>query len=39
MLTIWGGGDTQALVDGKKIELKTLTGNGDANNFAIFPSP
>ena len=38
VLTIWCGGDTQTLLDGKKkIELYTLTGGGD-KIFLIFPS-
>ena len=38
VLAMLGGGDTQTLLDDKKIELYALTGGGDAKNFLNFPS-
>ena len=38
VLVMLGGGDTQTLLDDKKIELYALTGGGDAKNFLNFPS-
>ena len=35
MLTMWGGGDTQELLDVKKIELYALAGGGNANRISI----
>ena len=39
MLTMWGGEDTQTLLDGKKIELYALTGSGDTKTFWFSLAP
>ena len=39
VLTVLGGGDTQTLLDGKKIELYALTGGGDAKTFQFSLAP
>ena len=36
--TIIGGGDTQTLLAGTKIELYALSGAGDTKPFLIFPN-
>ena len=37
VLAMLGGGDTQTLIDDKKIELYALTGGGDAKKLPEFP--
>ena len=36
---MWGGGDTQSLQDGKKIELCALRGGGDVRTFQLSLAP
>ena len=38
VLTMLGGGDTQTLLDSKKIELYALAGSLDAKTFQFFPN-
>ena len=35
----WCGGDTQTLLDGKKIKLYILAGGGDAKSFRFSLAP
>ena len=39
MLTMLGGGDTQILQDGKKIELYALAGGGDTKTLQFSLAP
>ena len=36
---MWGGGDTQPLQDGKKIELCAIRGGGDIKTFQLSLAP
>ena len=33
VVTMWGGGDTQILLAGKKFQLYALSGGGDVKTF------